>query len=154
MANTPAMTAELRQQILAGIRAGGYPYVAAEASGISQEDFAEWMRQSGLPGAEAPYKGFAEEVRQAHAQARLRAEAEAFQANPKVWLEHGPGRETPGKPGWAVGGKSAAQDVSEDKVLQQPELMRFLRELTEVLQGYPDAHPAVCEFCRGYGLPL
>jgi hypothetical protein len=94
------LTPALQQQILAGIRAGAYPHVAAEARGISRRDFRRWLRRGSGRNAREPFAGFAVEVRSAAAQARLRAEITVLEENARIWLEHGPGREFPGNPGW------------------------------------------------------
>ena len=68
------LTPALRSQIVAGIRAGGYPHVAAEAWGVPKETFDDWLKRGVAADAREPYRSFAKEVRQAQAQARLRAE--------------------------------------------------------------------------------
>ena len=97
------LTPQLRSQIVAAIRSGGYPHVAAEAFGVAKEIFDDWFKRGHENGAREPYLTFGREVSEAIAQARLRAEMSVFKDDPKVWLEHGPGRETPTLPGSHAG---------------------------------------------------
>jgi hypothetical protein len=137
-------TPALAQQIVAGIRAGGYPHVAAEARGVSRKLFERWLRLGGRKNAPEPFAGFAVEVRSAAAQARLRAEMHILDEAPRVWLEHGPGREGPGNAGWS--GSVKATDMATGQ--QQNPLLdeRFLahcRSMREALAPYPEAHAAL-----------
>lgn len=124
----------LTHQIISSIRAGGYPYIAAEAWGLSRDDFDDWMRRK-----EPAYADFAARVKQAHAQARLRAETEAFSGDPKVWLERGPGRETADRPGWSTAVKAAERVLEPANVLMHPEFMELVRLVCDNLQPFPDA---------------
>src|SRR5262245_4634439 len=122
------LTPALMQQILSGIRAGGYPHVVAQAWGVPPAVFEGWLRKGDGPNGRKPYVAFAAEVRQAHAQARLRAENEVFSDKVQVWLEHGPGRERSGQPGWsaAVKGPSAGP-VEEVNPWLSPDFLALIR---------------------------
>ena len=88
------LTPELQERIVAALRAGGFPEVAAQAWGVSPRTFRRWMRRGEVQEIE-PYRSFAAAVREAIAQARLRAEMDIFEElGPRIWLQHGPGRET------------------------------------------------------------
>jgi hypothetical protein len=100
------LTPALQERIVASLRAGGFPEIAAQAWGVEPRTFRRWMRR-GDRGIE-PYQGFAAAVREAEAQARLRAEMDIFENQPRIWLEHGPGRETETSPGWTTAVKPAA----------------------------------------------
>src|SRR5438094_6168105 len=102
------LTLELHRQIVAAIRAGGYPHIAAQAFGVPAVVWDEWLRRGTAPAARPPYRWFARDVQQAHAQARLRAEIHVLGEAPKLWLEHGPGRDRADCPGWAGAVKPAA----------------------------------------------
>lgn len=147
------LTPVLRSQIVAGIRAGGYPHVAAEAWGVPKEVFDDWLKRGGAPDAREPYVSFAKEVRQAQAQARLRAEMAVFEADPKIWLLHGPGREVDGRPGWSVTVKPAEGIETERNALLDPDLMALFRTLLEVLRPYPEARIEVAQALMNAGLP-
>jgi len=83
------------------IRQGAYPYVAAKAIGVPSSTWFRWMDWGKKGGKErAIYRELWEKVEQAHAQARVLAEAEVRKDNPFAWLRYGPGRERPGEPGW------------------------------------------------------
>jgi hypothetical protein len=138
------LTPALQQQIVAGIRAGGYPHVAAEARGIGKKAFRRWLRRGSRHNAPEPLAGFAVEVRSAAAQARIRAEIAVLEQNPRIWLEHGPGRESPGNPGWSEPVKAVAAAAGQQ---QNPFLnSRFMascNEILEVLKPYPEARAGV-----------
>ena len=93
------LTTEVHQQIVAFIRVGAYDWVAAEAAGIGKSTFYRWLAR-GEQRADAPYRAFYEDVRQARAQARVAAETDVRRDQPLAWLRYGPGRERPGAPGW------------------------------------------------------
>src|SRR5438105_1422557 len=89
------LTPAVEQAILAYVRAGGFPHVAAEAAGVPRAVFERWLARGQEPGGPAKYRAFLEAVRQAQAQARLGAEVSARDDKPLDWLRSGPGRETP-----------------------------------------------------------
>jgi hypothetical protein len=104
------LTEEVWQTIIAFIRAGGYDHVAAESAGISERTFRDWMaRGEGRHtsrGSSARLRAFAEEVTKAKAQARLAAETQVAQKDPKYWLSRA-GRTRPGREGWTDPAKEA-----------------------------------------------
>ena len=80
------LTQHVESQILAALRAGAFPHVAAEAAGIPGRIFDDWMRLG------RPRKGTAKnkkwypffiKITQGQAQARLVAEMKTFQRG--VW---------------------------------------------------------------------
>jgi hypothetical protein len=134
------LTPLLRSQIVAGIRSGGFVQVAAEAWGVSKDVLDDWLRRGTGKGARAPYAAFAGDVRMAQAQARLRAELLVFQDEPKVWLEHGPGRETPDRPGWTAAARPA--DRADDATLG-PDALRLVGAIAERLLPFPAARDTI-----------
>src|SRR5262249_5353542 len=94
------LTPEVENKVLGYIRAGGFPYVAAEAAGLPRGRSAAWRKRGPPPKPREPYRSFYQRVQQAIATARLKAEVETFSKNPFYWLRHGPGRESPEAPGW------------------------------------------------------
>lgn len=125
------------RMILAGIRAGGYPQVAAEAWGVPAELFRRWMRRG----------RFKDEVRQAAAQARLRAEIETRDKDARFWLRHGPGKERPDAPGWSAPPRAGAgRDGDGDNWLLTAAGQALLADLRRGLEGYPEAKAQVAEF--------
>ncbi len=140
MSKTIELTPELEARIVASIRAGGYAPVAAQAWGVSEATLERWLERGRRPNARDPYRSFARNVDQALAQARLRAEMEAFKDDPKSWLKHGPGKEQPGKPGWSALTKSAGgSDSKATALFANEELLQLLALLRKVLAKYPDA---------------
>lgn len=138
MSSKPRLTISLRKQILSSIRSGGYPYVAAKAWGVSREVFDSWLARGQGDSPREPYASFAREVMEAQGQARLRAEIEVFQKDPRNWLEHGPGRETVENPGWSTSVKAAETSVEARNPWLDPELMRVFQVILTELQPVPE----------------
>src|SRR4051794_15681385 len=95
------LTPTVAEQVENLILAGAYPHVAAEAAGVPRAVFKKWLTRGRRGGAREPYRGFADRILRAAAQARALAEVELHKRDPKVWLKSGPGRETEGNPGWS-----------------------------------------------------
>jgi hypothetical protein len=141
-----ALTTELEQQILNFIGAGGFPHVAAEAAGVPRALFDRWLERGTSRGAREPYRSFARHVRQTVARARLKAEIEAREKDPRFWLIHGPARETADSPGWASQVKPAsAVEASEADVPVLAEVQQIWRKVLTKLDLFPDARAAVME---------
>jgi hypothetical protein len=81
------------------IRAGGFSCDAAVSIGIAPETFSRWLARGAREGRGA-FRQFRQDVQRASAQARVLAEIEVRQSDPLAWLRYGPGRTTPGRPGW------------------------------------------------------
>lgn len=147
-------TQELTQQIAGAIHSGGYPYVAAEAYGISKEVFDDWLKRGSQKNAWEPFRSFAREVRAAFALARLRAESAEFTKNPRLWLVHGPGRESEQRPGWSTSVKPTVTTPEEHNALLDPELMALLRAVLTALEGFPEARAHVAQVLSQRGMDL
>jgi hypothetical protein len=145
------LTPTMRAQIIASIRSGGYPHVAAAAWGMPRAAFDDWWARGSAKDAREPYAPFVKEVIEAQAQARLRAEMAVFEAEPKTWLIHGPGREAPTNPGWSVSVKPAEASLTGRNALLDPELMQLFRTLMDVLDPYPEARDKVAQTLLGVG---
>lgn len=78
-------------RMLLFIRLGGYAWVAAEAMGISAEQFCRWLAR-GARETEGIYYQFHQDVTRAQAMARLMVELKVQEDNPEFWLRCGPGR--------------------------------------------------------------
>jgi hypothetical protein len=104
------LNADVQQKILSYIRAGAYEWIAAEAAGVGKSTFYRWL-QEGEAADSGSYHDFWQEVRKAHAQARVAAEAEVRRENPLAWLRYGPGRQRPGEPGWTESHEIAGPDA-------------------------------------------
>jgi len=105
-----SLTKERRDKIVAYIRAGAFDYVAAEAVGISARTFRDWMARGEGRGARAStpkLRAFAEEVREARAQARIAAEVRVHRDQPTYWLAHA-ARTRAEREGWTVEARAAA----------------------------------------------
>jgi hypothetical protein len=102
MARKTKLTKALIATISATIQAGAFDYVACEAAGIHQASFYQWLIDAEQPDANPLKVEFSESIATARAAARLDAEHRVFTEKPDVWLLRGPGRERPGRPGWAT----------------------------------------------------
>jgi hypothetical protein len=143
------LTPVLGQQICAFIRAGGYPPVAAEAAGVSRRLFRRWLARGLRKRARQPYRGFAEAVRQAAAQARLNAEIAAYKKDAINWLKSGPGRETSALPGWSMPVKARLAEGQRENPLLQPEVARLVAALLQALTPFPEARAAAAAAIEG-----
>ena len=92
------LTGVVLDTVVGHIRAGAFGWVAAEAAGISQRTFYNWITRG--ERGEQPYVLFEAAVRQAKAQARLSAELRVHRQGPLAWLRYGPGRSQRAHPGW------------------------------------------------------
>lgn len=141
MSKRISFDAEAARQLLGFIRAGGYPHVAAEAAGVPAAVFRHWLELGERPGAHDPYRRFVREVRQAAAAARLVVEHGVYKKDPKFWLAHGPGKETPGNPGWT--GEVRPLGLEQGSAAPgQDEWRRACEDLLQALVEYPEARAA------------
>jgi hypothetical protein len=133
----PRLTPTRQRLICSFLRSGSYPFVAAEAAGIPRERFIYWMNNR---------KPFREAVLAAMAEARLTAESKVFATNPLAWLKHGPGKETPEAAGWTNPSRGPATTGKDGgKLLDRPDVQRWLKTLLEVLEPYPEVKLKVAE---------
>jgi hypothetical protein len=132
------LTPALQQSIVAYIRAGGFPHVAAEAAGVPRQVFERWCRLGEGPRARPLYRAFADAVRQAAAQARLGAEVAVHDGKPLDWLRNGPGRETADVPGWTSLARPRPPGRAESPLLD-PAVQALLARLLEALADFPEA---------------
>jgi hypothetical protein len=131
------LTPALQEKIVAALRAGGFPLVAAGAWGVSPRTYRRWLRRGEVQGIE-PYRSFAAAVREAIAQARLRAEMDIFENQPRIWLQHGPGRETDESPGWTTAVKPSASRRGP-KPVDEAEIGKLTAGFLESLKSLPEA---------------
>jgi hypothetical protein len=142
--NEPTLTSDLSRRIVAGIRAGGFPQVAASAQYVNARLLERWLRLGRRKNAEEPYRSFACDVEAAQAQARLRAEMGVHEKDARTWLKHGPGRDLPGKPGWAsLARPSPSSGGRGTELLSSPELLQLLGQMRGALVPFPEAMAAV-----------
>jgi len=131
-------TREVSQRIFGAVRAGGYPYIAAEAYGVAKAVFDDWLAKGNGAGAAEPYRELATGVRQAAAHARLIAEIASHGSDPKIWLVNGPGRETLERPGWSVCVRPMASARHGRNAFDDFECMRLVQFVLNVLEPIPD----------------
>jgi hypothetical protein len=135
------ITPAAQQAVVAYARAGCFPHVAAEAAGVAPDVFARLTAD----GGPARHRGFADAVRQAHAQARADAEIAIHGDRPLDWLKSGPGRPQPGQPGWTAPAKAADSRTTERSLLQDPFVQRLFAELLDAMASHPEARAAASE---------
>jgi hypothetical protein len=84
------LTPALSKKICSYIMAGAYGHAAAEACGISNFTYQEWMRRGedteNRRETNAEYAQFAQDVRHARANARVSAEINVKMMDPKWWV--------------------------------------------------------------------
>ena len=148
----PQPTPAIQQSIVAYVRAGGFPHVAAEAAGVSVELFDHWMRLAERPRASAKLRQFAEAVRQAAAQARLAAETEMRANKPLDWLRSGPGRPTPAGEGWTGPARPAPVAPEKSQEGLSPEGQLVVAAVMKALAPFPEASAAVAEALQSISL--
>ncbi len=142
------LTADLVRQIASFVRAGGYPHVAAEASGVPREVFADWLRRGSDARAPALYRDLAREVMQAHAQARLTAEVAALEDRPLDWLKSGPGRPNADAPGWTAPARAPLPHRADSEPLLDAQVQEVLRLVLQALADHPEIRTALAEQFR------
>lgn len=127
----------LSGQIAAAIRAGGFPHIAALAFGVSRRSFEGWRRQGRHEESDEPFRSFAREVDAAIGQSRLRAEMKVLTESPKLWLQHGPGRETHDSPGWTSLARPIVRTRRERNALLDPIAVAAMQHVLQVLTDHP-----------------
>jgi hypothetical protein len=137
------LTPELGDRIASAIRAGAFPHVAAEAYGLPRSLFDEYLNLGNQPDAAPLYRKFADAIRQAIAQARIKAELIVLAEDAKFWLKFGPGKGTEKNPGWTNPAKAEEIDGGEWTLAAHPELIRLFSEILKALEPFPEARSSV-----------
>jgi len=127
------LTTDVADTIVSYIRAGAFDFVAAEAAGISERTFRDWMARGEGRGPRAgtpELRAFAAKVRQARAEARIGAETRVFRDRPTYWLARvartkteREGWDEPGRSGMGIDAVVAPSNMSDEKL--QEEIIRF-----------------------------
>lgn len=139
------LSAAAKQLILASVRSGGYPHVAAEAAGMPAKLLDQWITLAASKKGPRRVRAFIKELRQAAAQARLKAEIDAH-ADPKFWLKHGPGKETAKDPGWTNPSKAGtAHSQALSDVFASPEWAAIWTTIHTTLATFPEARSALAD---------
>lgn len=135
------LTAPFIEQIAAGVRAGGYPHVAAQAYGVPKATFENWMAKGSKGNGN--HALLAKTLGQAHAQARLRAEMTISRDDPRIWLEHGPARDQPGNPGWSSSARLASS--AEPSLFAHVPTIALIRDAVGQLGEHREARQAMAQ---------
>lgn len=136
---SPGPTPAIERQIVAFIRAGGFPGIAAEAAGVPRRIFERWLRRGRQSDCDPAYRAFASAVMQAKAQARLNAEIAVRDSKPLDWLRYGPGKQSPHNAGWMASvraGPPKADGLRSS--LEDAQFIAAIREAQEMLSPYPE----------------
>lgn len=135
---------QIADAIVTYIQAGAYDHVAAEAAGLSKEDYHAWIERGTRKHAGKNFRKFAERIRQAKALARVWAEIEMRKEDARFWLKSGPGKESPHNPGWS---KEVRPIIFEDartiNVLATPEWNSLWAIILAALANFPEARQAL-----------
>jgi hypothetical protein len=134
---------ELLKEIVAYIRAGAYPHVAAQAAGLSQTQFTQWMQRGERAGSKGSHADFAKAIRQAEAQARITAEMEIRQNKPLDWLRNGPGRHSMQNVGWTGNVRGTSQAETAGDLLDSPAMQETISTILRALEDHPEAKRAI-----------
>jgi hypothetical protein len=137
-------TPELTRAIVAFIRAGSFPQVAAEAAGLPTERFADWMERGARSRAPLALRQFFQAIRKAQAEARLTVEVELRQSKPLDWLRCGPGKPGDLGEGWTTplrGGASGEEKPVD--LLALPLTQEVIARVLSVLTPHPELRQAV-----------
>ncbi|MBX9677547.1 MAG: hypothetical protein K2X38_02205 [Gemmataceae bacterium] len=140
------LTAPLIEQIAAGVRAGGYPHVVAQAWGVPKATFEGWMGK-GVKG-NGMCVLLAKTMGVAHAQARLRAEMTISREDSRIWLEHGPARDQPGNPGWSSSARLAPS--AEPSLFAHVPMVALIRDAVGQLGEHPEARQIIARTFENY----
>jgi hypothetical protein len=143
MKRSKSFDAERAKNLLAFIRQGGFPGVAADAAGVSRQTFLGWIRRGEGRGAREPWRSFARDLRQAVAQARLLSELAVCKKDPKFWLSHGPGKETADLIGWTTPVRPKPSQASKEDPLDA--CRALCAWVVEALAPYPEARAKLAE---------
>ncbi len=134
---TIGLTPEIERRILAYIEAGAFDYIAAEAAGIDDRTFRDWMARGEGRHPSRPWtpelERFAAHVREAKARARAGREIEVAEQDPKFWLGRA-ARSRPGREGWTDPVPDPVPEAPEATVAAEPsvqELAETVRLLIE-----------------------
>jgi hypothetical protein len=140
----------LQEKIVAFIRAGGYPNVAAEAAGLPREVFARWRARGRRRDAPLAYREFERAICEAEAHARLDTEVIVRKDKPLDWLKAGPGKDCADNPGWTNPGKprTTSADGADLEALWA-KLLHLLGRCAEKLQDFPQARAALAAWLAG-----
>jgi hypothetical protein len=137
------LTPNLSTHIIASIRAGGYPHVAAQSWGVSRTQFDDWLERGTRQRAREPYRSFAAGVAEAQAQARLRAEVHVFENEQCAWLEHGPGKATRDSAGWSRPAAALDAGGAAFNPFLSPEFQRVMGCVLNTLAPHPQLRESI-----------
>jgi hypothetical protein len=127
---------EVERQLLAAIKSGAHPRVAAVAAGVAPTLFTAWLKL-GRERSRGRYWKLWLAVCQARAWARMRAEIEARQKDVKFWLRYGP---QDGLPKWRPARSTRA---AKPKQGARDDLQPLVDCLLAALEPFPEAKQAV-----------
>lgn len=137
-------TPELIRAIVAFIRAGSFPQVAAEAAGLPVEQFEEWMERGAREKAAPSFRRFREAIRKAQAEARITVEVELRQSKPLDWLRCGPGKPGDLGDGWTTPLKGTTLGGARElDLLSMPLTQEVIARVLTVLAPHPELRQMV-----------
>ena len=150
----PRLTPQLIRDLSERIKGGAFEQVAAESLGVPFDLYQRWLARGRQPRGPRRCRELVRAVRQAKAHARLMAEMDLRANAPKVWLLHGPGKETASLPGWSTPSRAHAADPKAPfDPLQHPEVVALFKAIDEALVPFPEARAAVLRVVNAAAIP-
>ena len=146
------ITPDIARSIAAAIRAGVFPHVASEAAGVSRELFDEAMHLGTQSGAHPEAQAFAALIRQAIAQARMKAEMLMLAQDAGFWLKHGPGKGSESNPGWTNPVRPSQEEERDGSLAASAEVLDLGAKILEALEPFEEARLAVVKVLVQAGL--
>lgn len=134
------LTPKIEATIVAQIRAGSFPSIAAESAGVPRRTFRCWLRR-GRERRGRRYWRFWRHVREAQANARAKAEIDVRNKDVKFWLRYGPGQATPP---WAAAKRRTRNGRAAET--GRVELLKLIGQLTQLLDPFPEARLVLTQF--------
>ena len=140
----PRLTATLIQEIATLLHGGAFEQVAVESQGVPFAVYQEWLRRGRRKGSRGLVRQLALRVMQAKADARVVPETKLREDDAKVWLLHGPGRDTPDQAGW---GTAARRRSGDWRMTRRPSFARggdrLAHATTRLTAGFEYVGPAL-----------
>jgi hypothetical protein len=138
MARFP-LTPEAERQLIAAVRSGVYPHIAALAVGLPRGVF-KILMERGREQKHGRSRQLWLKVHEARAYARMRAEIEARNKDVKFWLRYGPGKTGAIAFSWSVVRKAGADHPGDPA-----DWHALVAGLLDALTPFPEAKQAVLQ---------
>jgi hypothetical protein len=102
----------------------------------------DWLSRARQKNASSIQRLLLQSVRQARAQARLKLEMQMREDSPRLWLLHGPGKQTPDAPGWSAAPRATGSSIAPDEQFSA-RMYEMIVAIYQALKPFPDARLAL-----------